>query len=139
MNTKNALLALLAALSPPAAAQSMEPGEWELVTTMNSPMLPAPQSTTMTQCVSKADADDPAGLSMKGQPSDCTMTPGARSGDRYSWTMACPKQGMAGSGTMRFGGGTMETDIRVVMEMQGQKMEMHTRTAGRRLGPCRTK
>ena len=56
---RNALFIVLSALSLPAAAQTMEPGQWQFTSTITSSLLPQPQVSTSTQCVSKEDASDP--------------------------------------------------------------------------------
>lgn len=136
---KAVVFAVLTAFTLPAAAQAMEPGEWQFTSTMTSPTLPAPQSATVTQCVSKADAEDPARFSAGEQASDCKVTPGNRTPGSFSWTISCPQQGMRGAGKARFGRDTIESEVQMTMEMQGQKMEMLSKTSGRRLGPCKTK
>lgn len=123
----------------PAAAQTMEPGEWQFTGTMTMSVQPAPQVTKFTQCVTKAQAENPIGLATQGQPSGCTLTPGARTGDGQSWTMACPKEGMTGSGKMSFGRGTMESEVQMTIEAQGEKMQVQSRISARRVGPCKTK
>ena len=76
---KIALLVLLAAIGLPAAAQTMEPGEWQFTSTLSSSVMPQPQTSVSTQCVSKEDAQDPTRFSGAGQAKDCKVTPGARS------------------------------------------------------------
>ena len=134
-----ACLAALAAFALPAAAQTMEPGEWEFTSTMTSPMLPKPQSATITECVSREDARDPTRFTGRDQTQGCKVTPGNRTSDSYSWTISCPAQGMSGEGRIRFGRGTIDGELRMVVDAQGQKMEMTSRTSGRLTGPCRMK
>ena len=134
-----ALLAALALAPVAAAAQSMEPGQWEFTSTMTSSMLPKPQVVTRTECVSKEDAEDPTHFSGRDQAQGCKVTPVARSADSYSWTVACPQQGMSGAGRILFRPGSVEGEIRMTLDAQGQKMEMLSRTSGRRLGPCAVK
>lgn len=134
-----ALAVAFAVFAMPATAQVMEPGEWQFTGTMTMSVQPQPQVTTFTQCVTKAEADNPVGLATKGQPRECTVTPAARDSGSYSWAMACPKQGMTGSGTMRFASGTMESEVQMNIESQGEKMLVQTRIVARRLGPCKTK
>jgi hypothetical protein len=134
-----ALLAVLALAPLGAAAQTMEPGEWQFTGTMTSPMLPKPQVVTRTECISKADAEDPTRFSGREQAQGCKITPVARSAENYSWTIACPQQGMSGDGKVQFGRGSIESEVRMLLEVQGQKMEMLSRTSGRRLGPCAAK
>lgn len=128
---------LLAALPPFASAQAMEPGEWQFNSTVSSPMLPGPQTSTFTQCVTPAEAADPTRFTARDQSAGCVVTPGARTPASYSWAVSCPQQGMSGSGTARFAPGAIESEMQVHAEMQGQKLVMSTRVSGRRLGPCK--
>jgi hypothetical protein len=122
-----------------AAAQSMQPGEWELSSTLSSPMLPKPQSAKVTRCVSKEDAADPARLTSGPSTQGCTVTPGARSADSFKWAIACPAQGVTGTGTVRYSANAMDSEIRMTVDAEGKKVEMLTKVAGRYLGPCKTK
>ena len=134
---RSLLCAALAAASLAAHAQGIEPGEWQFTTTMSSPMLPKPQTTVVTQCVTPEDAADPARFTAPQQAQGCIVTPGAKGAGSYSWTLSCPSQGMRGSGTMHYGADAMRGEMRVSVVQQGQTIEMETRTTGRRLGPCR--
>lgn len=134
-----ALLAIFALAPLGAAAQTMEPGEWQFTSTMTSPMLPKPQVVTRTECVSKADGEDPTRFSGRDQAQGCKVTPVARSPESYSWTVACPEQGMSGDGKVLFRPGSVEGEVRMTVDVQGKKLEMLSRTSGRRLGPCVTK
>lgn len=136
---KAMLFAVSIAFAVPAAAQSMEPGEWQFTSTLSSSVMPKPQTAVSTQCISKEDAQDPARFSGADQAKDCKVTPGARSPESYSWTVSCPEQGLTGNGKLRFARGTVDGEVRMVMDMQGQKMEMLSQTSGRLLGPCKTK
>jgi len=130
-------IATLVLLAPAALAQQMEPGEWEFTNTMSAPGLPQAQTMTMRQCVKPEDAKDPA--RWQGKPeSDCTMTPKGKTGDSHSWDLSCPKSGMKGSGTVRYGKGTVESETKMTMVQQGQTMEMVTKMKGRRIGPCKS-
>ncbi len=50
---------ILAAVANDAAARDIEPGQWRITTTMSSPILSGPQTTTSTQCVTREDLKDP--------------------------------------------------------------------------------
>ena len=124
----------LAALG--AQAQRMEPGEWEFTNTMSSPKLPKPQTMTIKRCITKEDVTDPA--RWQGKPeSDCKVTPTGKTGESYSWEMSCPKSGMRGAGTTRYGKGTVEGETQMSSSSKGQPFEMATKMNGRRLGPCK--
>jgi hypothetical protein len=130
---------MLALAASGAVAQQMEPGEWEFTNTVTSAMLPQPQPQTMTmrRCITRDDVSDPA--RWQGKPeSDCKMTPKGKSGDRHAWEMTCPKSGMRGSGTVRYGKGTVVSETKVVSSAQGQPFEMLTKMKGRRVGPCKS-
>jgi hypothetical protein len=130
--------AVLCAISTAATAQQIEPGEWQFNSTMTSPMFPKPQVTSITQCVKPQDAGDPGKWMSRQGESDCKITPGARSGDSYSWEMSCPKSGMRGKGSMKGGKDSFTSDMQMAGEMKGQKFEMRTQTTGKRLGPCKS-
>ena len=131
--------ALIVFSSANAAAQQMEPGEWQFDTTMTSSMMPKPQVGSFTRCVKPEEAGDPAKLMEKQQEqSDCTVTPGKKSADTYTWEMSCPKAGMQGKGSARVGRGTLESEMQMSGELQGRKFDVTTKTSGRRLGPCKS-
>jgi hypothetical protein len=79
-------------------------------------------------------------LAGKPEP-DCKITPKGKSGDSYSWEMSCPKSGMRGSGTTRYGKGTIEGETKISSpgkgKGKGEPFEMTTKIKGRRLGPCK--
>ena len=132
------LLALAAAaFCAPAAAQGLEPGEWEIRTVISSSAMQVPQVATAVQCVTPEEARDPTQYAVKDS-AGCVVTPGARSAKSYEWTIRC-NQGMRGSGKATFAGKTMESDMRMNVDFQGTKMEIKTEMKARRLGPCAAK
>jgi len=141
MTIRSVMFAVLAAASLPAAAQNMQPGEWEFTTTMTSPMMQKPQVGTVSKCISKAEADDPASFMGGDQAAGCDVTRGPSAPGSYSWTIACQKQGVSGTGKAWFDVAKIESEIRMTVALQegGQKIEMTNRTLGRYLGPCKAK
>jgi Protein of unknown function (DUF3617) len=133
------VVALTGALAGPAVAQQkgMEPGEWELTTTISSPMMPQPQTATVKHCIKAEDLAEPSRW-MGGTPpgSDCKLTPLERDGKSASWEMACPSSGFKGRGRARFTPGMMDSEMNISGMQDGKKFEMQTKTRGRRLGPC---
>jgi hypothetical protein len=135
---KKVVFAFLLAAGMPALGQGLEPGEWEFSSTMTSPMFPKPQSMNFKHCIKKEDADNPERwMGQKQRETDCKFTPLKKSGDGYSWEMNCPTSNMKGSGTVRIGQGTMQSDMRMSGDAKGQKFEMHTKMSGKRLGACK--
>jgi hypothetical protein len=125
-------LAALAAHAEPR----MQPGLWEFTNTMTTPTAPKPQTATIKRCITEKEVKNPVLLQGK-RNKDCKVTTKGRSGDAYAWEMACPKSGMKGSGTMRYGKGTLEGETRMTASSKGQPVEVTTKTKGRRLGPCK--
>jgi hypothetical protein len=72
-----------------------------------------------------------------GAQSDCKLTPGEKTADKYTWQMECPKANMRGTGFALMRGSTMEGETHMTGELQGQKFELRTKVTGRRLGPCK--
>lgn len=135
---KAALLALALAVPAAGFAQGLEPGEWEFSSTMTSAMLPKPQAMTFRHCIRKEDAGNPERwMGQKQRETDCKFTPLKKSGDGYSWTMDCPKSKMKGSGTVKIGQGTMQSEMRMSGDAGGKPFDMHTKMSGKRLGACR--
>ena len=99
-------------------------------------MFPQPQTKTEKHCVKKEEVDDPNRWMGQMAP-DCKVTPGKQTDDSYSWQVSCPKTGMRGSGTMRWTRVTLDIDMEMAGETQGQKFEMRSQISGKRLGACK--
>lgn len=138
---RSLVFVLCVAASGPAGAQQqgMEPGEWELTTTISSPMMPQPQTATVRHCINAEDIAEPSRW-MGGRPpgSDCKLTPLERDAKGASWEMSCPASGFQGRGRARFTAGMMDSEMQMSGMQDGKKFEMQTKTRGRRLGPCRS-
>jgi hypothetical protein len=141
MTARSLLFAVLAAASLSAAAQNIQPGEWEFTTTMTSPMMTQPQVGTVSKCVSKAEADDPGSFMGGNQAAGCIVTRGPAPLGSLSWSVTCEKQGVSGIGKATYGPDKIESEIRMTVALQegGKKIEMINRTIGRYLGPCAAK
>lgn len=119
-----------------AAQPRMQPGLWEFTNTMTTPKASKPQTATIKQCFTEKQVKNSALL--QGKPDkDCKVTPKGKSGDVYAWEMECPKSGMKGSGTMRYGNGTVEGESKMTASSKGQPVEITTQVKGRRIGPCK--
>ncbi len=130
-------IALLAA-SLPAAAQQMEPGEWQFDVLATAPMFSKPQAILYTTCIRKEDVADPTRWVGNKRESDCKVTPVKQTADSFSWRISCPKSNTTGSGSVRYGRGTLEGDMQMAGEKEGRKFEMRTKMTGKRLGPCKS-
>ena len=133
------LLPLVLAIVPGMAiAAEIEPGEWEFNSVSTSRLFPGPQNATFRRCIQKEEAANPdRWMSDPGAQGDCKLTPGVKTRDSYTWTMACPKANMRGTGSARMTRATMEGETIMNGEVQGQKFELRTKVTGKRLGPCK--
>jgi uncharacterized protein DUF3617 len=127
---------LLIGLCSPVLGQEMEPGEWEFTSSMSAPGMPQPHSMIHKRCVTKEDSDPSRWADKQQAKSDCKVSPSKKSGGTYSWEVSCPSSGMKGTGTARVTRSTVESELRLVADMGGQKMEMLNKTTGKRLGAC---
>jgi hypothetical protein len=132
-------IAMVAACAP-VLAQSLEPGEWEFNTVTSSPLFPGGQSGVFRRCITKEDADNPERwMARQNETAECKLTPGERTRTSMKWEMFCPKTNMRGSGIARLTApGRVESELQMTSEFQGYRVQMNTRTSGRRLGPCKT-
>lgn len=136
---RRALLALLLGFSTTALGQAVvEPGEWEFNAVTTSPLFPAGQSTVFKRCITRQDAENPERwMARQSAAGPCQLTPGEKTEDSMLWTVSCPKSNMRGHGVARLTGrGTVVSDLWMTGEFQGYRVETHTKTSGRRVGPC---
>ena len=121
-------------------AQGLEPGEWEFNSVTSSPLFPGGQSSVFRRCIRKEDADNPERwMARQNETGPCQLTPGEKTETSMKWAVSCPKTNMRGNGVARLTGpGAVESELRMTGEFQGYRVEMNTRTTGRRLGPCKT-
>jgi hypothetical protein len=124
-------LVLMLALAPAlAAAQTLEPGEWEFVSDIAMPGLPRPQQSGYRACLSREQAKDPMFWGRSATvPSDCRVVSQKLGPESTSWTLECPASNMKGAGKARLGRADMESEL----QLSGG---VRTKTRGRRLGPC---
>jgi hypothetical protein len=134
-------LALLSAflLSPPVLAEGMtiEPGMWEMKSTMKMPMLPEPRVTTLTECMTESEIsmDDLSGSDL--DPA-CKFQVEQAGENSMKWTVDCPVEGGSSHGewSATSNGDSVNGDGVITMSFQGQSMEMTMEWSGRRTGPC---
>lgn len=135
---KRLLAALaLAALAGPGIAQDMQPGLWEIVSSMKMQGMEMPGGK-FTHCYTQKDVA--AGKQYNpDEASKCTLSNLKTSGGNVSYDMACAIEGgkMTGSvkGTMSATAYTLEQKMRMTPD-QGMG-EMHSTIKARRVGDCK--
>jgi len=132
-------VALLAAvLDVRAEGIPVEPGLWEMTSTMNMPMLPQPQTHSMTECIDQGEIsmDD---VGTQDMDPNCTFGVAQVDGNTMSWSFDCPVEGGGtshGEWQATSHGNRVEGSGKITMAMQGQAMEMNMTWQGKRVGDC---
>ena len=115
-------------------------GRWEVtsqmsMTGMNMNMPP----TTMTQCITKEDVDDPskqmAPQGRGGAAPDCKMSDFKVDGNKVSYKMVCTSpQPATATAEMIYGVDKFDGTMTMEMNRGGQQMTMINKMTGKRLG-----
>ena len=142
-HTRFLLLCLLpAALAGTAHAQDISPGMWEILVVSRVPASPGftPDPVKQNQCLTAQDARDPArllgGLATPGA-TGCTYGDSNRSGNTMRFTMQCAGTlNLRAQGEVNFTPDTISGTINTTSDLAGQKVEMQSRIAARRIGGC---
>jgi hypothetical protein len=143
------ILFVALAVSPTfAAAQAVQPGQWEIVTTVQSVEMPGapPQVAAMmkgrpiriSQCISPADAAKGPQEMMKSSK-QCRFTRYSMAGGRLSSEMVCDQDGggaITATSTGTFTPTAFTATGRTVMT-GAQGMTMTATTIGKRIGACK--
>lgn len=140
MNGKYICLGLFFSLVPGSVfAQGLpiEPGLWEMTTSMNMPMLPQPRVSTRMECIEESELS-PDLMSGGDMDTSCTYDSRMVDGNTMKWSMVCTEQAGVSRGEWEatshgdtlIGGGT------VTVDMQGQAMVMTMKWEGKRVGDC---
>jgi hypothetical protein len=139
-----ALLVLTAAVFAQTARRD---GKWEVTTQVEMPGMPAGRgmpgmSNTVTQCITKEQADDPQKFAAQppsrgGQQSDCKVSDYKVVGNKVTYSMKCTTpQEMTATGEMVYGENKYDGVVKMTMSRGGQTMDMTMKMAGKRLGDC---
>lgn len=112
----------------------LDPGLWEMTSTVNMPMMPAPRVTTETQCMETGEMSPDA---MADDESDCAYEIEKIDGNTMSWTIECPSEmgtavgrwtatsggdTLTGEGEMTFSGGGMPDEMVMTMSWDGRRV-----------------
>jgi hypothetical protein len=132
-----AYVTVAAALSVSALAQSpRRDGQWEVKTEMEMPGMPMKMpAMTMTQCITKEQAEDPQRSVPQGRgaPNNCKVFDYKAAGNKVTWSMKCEgPEAMSGTGEITYGDNSYDGVMK--MERQGQAMTM--KYTAKRLGDC---
>ena len=132
-----AFLLFLLAANPGAHADSITvtPGKWEVVTSVQMPMLPGPRVEKTTECVKTGELSPGDFLD---DSDECKLTRQTVNGNTLSWEVQCDVEGGQAKGAGSFtandsiGNGTM----RMEMPIQGHPFAVLTSWQAKRIGDC---
>jgi len=115
----------------------IEPGLWEMTSTMTMSMMPQPQTTTETECIEESEMD-PEEFNMN-EENPCSITDVSVDRGTARWSISCPTgNGMAMQGQWEIisKGDSITGNGSMTAEMMGQEMGFNMTWKGRRIGDC---
>ncbi len=136
------LIGILLMVTAAMAAPNIQPGQWQITTTIEMPGMHVRMPTmTTTQCLSIDDLiPRQTSPTEKQKGSPCKIANMQTKGNKVIWDVVCNGQGqnMKGHGEITYHGDTMEGKVTMKMVTHGQgtkTMIMHMK--GKRLGECK--
>ncbi|MDH3901719.1 MAG: DUF3617 domain-containing protein [Xanthomonadales bacterium] len=120
-----------------AEGVSIDPGMWEMTSTVTMSMMPEPRSTTVKECI-KDDELSPESFNMDKE-NPCTISDVAVEENTARWAISCSTGGgpvmegqweFTSSGEKISGNGSMST------EFNGKTMGFDMVWVGKRVGDC---
>jgi len=116
---------------------SINPGQWEMTTTMEMSMLPQPQVRSSTECVVETELS-PDDFNMN-KDSPCDITDVVVDGNEARWSISCPLEGgmvMEGQWEFTSGGDSINGSGSMSGEIGGTQIEFKMAWDGKRVGDC---
>lgn len=140
MNVKYCSLALLLSLVSTltiAEGVPIEPGQWEMTSTMNMPMMPQPRVSTRLECIEENELS-PDTMNEEDMDPNCTVESRLVDGNTMAWSMECNAAEGASRGEWEATshGDTLTGEGTVTVDMGGQEMVMTMKWDGKRVGDC---
>ena len=138
---KAAVFALVL-LGRSALAADVSPGSWEITLETRVPAEPAfaPPPFSLTQCLTQADARDPAkilGTASNPGATACNFTDQNYSGNSFTFSMQCSgPYAIKASGQVSFTADTMQGTIDSTATIAGKEVQQVNKISARRLGGC---
>ena len=135
--TLTGLLVLLFASIAQAGGVAIDPGQWEMTTTMTMSMMPQPQTNTTSECIEESELN-PEDFNMD-EDNPCSINDVNIDGGTASWTINCPAaNGMEMEGAWQFTsqGDSLSGKGNMSADMMGQTMRFDMTWEGKRIGDC---
>lgn len=116
---------------------SINPGMWEMTSTMTMSMMPQPQTTTVKECIKDSELS-PESFNME-EDNPCNITDVTVDDNTARWSINCPTEGgpvMEGQWEFTSDGDTITGNGTMSTEFSGQKMSFVMSWEGKRIGNC---
>ena len=134
----SSLTALFFAITSNAGGVSIEPGQWEMTTTMTMSMMPQPQVTTVKECMKESELD-PEDFNMD-EDNPCKISDLLIDGNTARWSISCPTEdgpAMEGSWEFTSKGDSITGSGSMTANFAGQAMSFDMSWEGKRVGDCK--
>jgi len=124
-------------IATPAAAEGVkvDPGKWEVRTSVTTPMSRTPQVQTSTECL----RDEEVSVEHFMQDSEaCSVTVTDSSATKLRWKLSCTTAAGRMDGDAEFSstGSTIAGSMTMSMKLGEQEMKIESRWTGKRVGAC---
>ena len=120
-----------------AEGVSINPGMWEMTSTMTMTMMPQPRNNTVKECIEN-DELSPESFNMD-EENPCTISDIAVEGDTARWSISCSTRGgpvMEGQWEFTSSGDTISGNGSMSTEFNGQAMGFEMVWEWERIGDC---
>lgn len=132
---------LLMSLAPYSFAEAagMQPGLWEITTTMEMTGMPMKMpAQTVRHCYTQKELDQGKNSVPLSDDKNCQVKDYKSKGNSASWTVVCTgKDAMTGTGTMTFTPTSYTGKMRAKVKDGGETMDMTYSYAAKRIGNCK--
>ena len=131
------LTALFFSVTAIAEGVSINPGEWEMTSSMSMTMMPQPRVTTVKECIKESELN-PADFNMD-ENNPCNITDVIIDGGSASWSISCPTEGgpvMEGRWEFTSSGDSISGSGKMTADYASQAMGFDMTWTGKRIGDC---
>ena len=112
------------------AASPVKPGKWKVTTQMEMPGVPMKMPpVTIETCITKEQAENPE-KSVPDAGKDCKISDYKVDGNTVTWSVACPKQSITGTGSITYSGDSYTGS----MDMKMGEQSMSAKYSAKRTG-----
>jgi hypothetical protein len=115
----------------------INPGLWEMTSTMTMSMMPQPTTNTVKECIENNELS-PEDFNME-EDNPCNITDVTVDGNTARWSINCPTEGgpvMEGQWEITSNGDTINGSGNMSAEFSGQAMSFAMTWEGQRIGDC---